>query len=67
MCGPRGKDVFARAPGVFGANAGGYRGSMAKESSDPLGGGRRHVYVSYSSWLEDFSLTDGILLLLCRQ
>jgi hypothetical protein len=56
MCGPRGKDVFARAPGVFGANAGGYRGSMAKESSDPLGGGRRHVYVSYSSWLEDFPL-----------
>jgi hypothetical protein len=56
MCGPRGKDVFARAPGVFGANAGGYRGSMAKESSDPLGVARRHVYVSYSSWLEDFPL-----------
>jgi hypothetical protein len=63
---PRGKDVFARAPGVFDANAGGYRGSVAKESFDPLGRGRRHVYVSYSSWLEDFSLTDGILLLLCR-
>jgi hypothetical protein len=56
MHGPRGKDVFARAPGVFGANAGGYRGSMAKESSDPLDGGRRHVYISYSSWLEDFPL-----------
>jgi hypothetical protein len=27
---------------------------MAKESSDPLGRGRRHVYVSYSSWIEDF-------------
>jgi hypothetical protein len=39
MCGPRGKDVFARAPGVFGMNAGGDRGSMAKECSDPLGGG----------------------------
>jgi hypothetical protein len=33
--GPRGKDVFARAPGVFGANADGYRGSMAKECSNP--------------------------------
>jgi hypothetical protein len=32
--GPRGKDVFARALGVFGANAEGYRGSMAKERSD---------------------------------
>jgi hypothetical protein len=32
---PRGKDVFARALGVFGANAEGYRGSMAKERSDP--------------------------------
>jgi hypothetical protein len=29
MRGPRGKDVFARAPGVFGADAGGYQGSMA--------------------------------------
>jgi hypothetical protein len=56
MCGPRGEDVFARAPGVFGANAGGYRGSVAKESSDPLGKGRRHVYISYSSWIEDFPL-----------
>jgi hypothetical protein len=56
MCGPWGKDVFARAPGVFGVNAGGYRGSVAKESSDPMGRGRRHVYVSYSSWLEDFPL-----------
>jgi hypothetical protein len=36
--GPRGKDVFARAPGVFGANAEGYRGSMAKERSDSPGG-----------------------------
>jgi hypothetical protein len=56
MRGPWGKDVFARALGVFGVNAGGYQGSMAKESFDPLGGGRRHVYVSYSSWLEDFPL-----------
>jgi hypothetical protein len=29
---------------------------MAEECSDPLGGGRRHVYVSYGSWLEDFPL-----------
>jgi hypothetical protein len=35
MRGPRGKDVFARAPGVFGVNAEGYRGSMAKECFDP--------------------------------
>jgi hypothetical protein len=28
------KDVFDRAPGVFGVNAGGYRGSMAQECSD---------------------------------
>jgi hypothetical protein len=56
MRGRRGKDVFARALGIFGANAGGYPGSMAKESSDPLGGRRRHVYVSYGSWLEDFPL-----------
>jgi hypothetical protein len=38
---PRGKDVFTRAPGVFGANAGGYRGSMAHECSDPPRGWRR--------------------------
>jgi hypothetical protein len=56
MRGPRGKYVFARALGVFDANAGGYRGSVAKESSDPLGRGRRHVYVSYSMWIEDFPL-----------
>jgi hypothetical protein len=56
MRGPWGKDVFVRALGVFGANAGGYRGSMAKESSNPLGRRRRPVYVSYSSWLEDFPL-----------
>jgi hypothetical protein len=31
-------------------------GSMAKECSNPLGGRRRHVYVSYSSWLQDFPL-----------
>jgi hypothetical protein len=36
---PRGKDVFARAPGVFGANAGGYRGSMAQECFDPRAAG----------------------------
>ena len=41
----RGKDVFARAPGVFGANAGGYRGSMAQECSDPPRGWRRLLYV----------------------
>jgi hypothetical protein len=35
MRGPQGKDVFARAPGVFGADAGGYRGSMAQERSYP--------------------------------
>jgi hypothetical protein len=33
--GPRGKDVFPRAQGVFGANDEGYRGSMAKEHFDP--------------------------------
>jgi hypothetical protein len=38
---PRGRDVFARTPGVFGANAEGYRGSMAKECSDPPRGWRR--------------------------
>jgi hypothetical protein len=27
--GPRGKDVFARAPGVFGSDAEGYRGLLA--------------------------------------
>jgi hypothetical protein len=46
---PRGKDVFAQALGVFGANAEGYRGSMAKERSDPPRGRRRHIYVSYGS------------------
>jgi hypothetical protein len=30
MRGPRGKDVFARALGVFGANAGGYQGRWPK-------------------------------------
>jgi hypothetical protein len=49
-------DVFARAPGVFGANAEGYRGSMAKECSGPPRGWRRFFYVSYGSRLEDFSL-----------
>jgi hypothetical protein len=39
MCGPWGKDVFARALGVFGANAEGYQGSMAKECSDPRAAG----------------------------
>jgi hypothetical protein len=29
MRGPRGKDVFARAPGVFGVDAEGYRGLVA--------------------------------------
>jgi hypothetical protein len=29
MRGPRGKDVFARAPGVFSADAEGYRGLVA--------------------------------------
>jgi hypothetical protein len=47
--GPRGKDVFVRAPGVFGANAEGYRGSMAKGRSDPPRDMRRHIYVSYGS------------------
>jgi hypothetical protein len=46
---PRGKDVFARAPGVFGADAGGYRGSMAQECSDPPRGWRRLFYVSHGS------------------
>jgi hypothetical protein len=46
---PRGKDVFARAPGVFGVNAEGYRGSMAKERSDPPRDRRGHIYVSYGS------------------
>jgi hypothetical protein len=32
---PRGRDVFARTPGVFDADAEGYWGSMAKECSDP--------------------------------
>jgi hypothetical protein len=45
----RGKDVYARAPGVFGVNVEGYRGSMAKEGSDPPRSWRRHVYVSYGS------------------
>ena len=40
MRSPRGKDVFARAPGVFGANAKGYRGSMAQECSDPRAAGK---------------------------
>jgi hypothetical protein len=35
MRSPQGKDVFAQAPGVFSVNAGGYRGSMAQECSDP--------------------------------
>jgi hypothetical protein len=42
-----GKDVFARAPRIFGANAGGYRGSMDEERSDPPGGRRGHIYVSF--------------------
>jgi hypothetical protein len=42
-----GKDVFAQAPGVFGANAEGYRRSMAKERFDSPCGRRGHVYVSY--------------------
>jgi hypothetical protein len=29
MRGPRGEDVFSRAPGVFGADAEGYRGLVA--------------------------------------
>jgi hypothetical protein len=45
LCGPRGKDVFARAPGVFGANAKGYRGSMAKECSNSPGG-REDIFTS---------------------
>jgi hypothetical protein len=44
-----GKDVFARAPGVFGANVGGYRGSMVQECSDPPRGWRRLLYVSHGS------------------
>jgi hypothetical protein len=39
MRSPRGKDVFARAPGVFGANAGGYRGSMAQNVLIPRAAG----------------------------
>jgi hypothetical protein len=39
MRGPGGKDVFARAPGVFDADAGGYRGSMAQERSYPRAAG----------------------------
>jgi hypothetical protein len=35
MCGPQGKDVFTRALGVFDTNAGGYRGSMAKNLPIP--------------------------------
>jgi hypothetical protein len=35
MCGPRGKDVFARAPGVFDANAGGYGGRWPKNLPIP--------------------------------
>jgi hypothetical protein len=49
MRGPRGKDVFARAPGVFGADAGGYWGSMAQGRSYPLRGRRRLFYVSHGS------------------
>jgi hypothetical protein len=33
--GPRGKDVFARAPGVFGANAEGYRGRWPRNVPIP--------------------------------
>jgi hypothetical protein len=29
VCGPGGKDVFARAPGVFGSDAEGYQGLLA--------------------------------------
>jgi hypothetical protein len=35
MRGPRGKDVFARAPGVFGADAGGYPGRWPKNVPIP--------------------------------
>jgi hypothetical protein len=49
MRGPRGKDVFARAPGVFGVDAGGYRGSLAQERSYPPRGRRRLLYVSHGS------------------
>jgi hypothetical protein len=35
MRGPRGKDVFARAPGVFGADAEGYRGWWPKNVPIP--------------------------------
>jgi hypothetical protein len=40
MRGPRGKDVFARAPGVFGANAGGYRGRCPKNLPIPWAEGK---------------------------
>jgi hypothetical protein len=39
MRGPRGKDVFARAPEVFSTNAGGYWGSMAQGRSFPRAAG----------------------------
>jgi hypothetical protein len=47
MRGPGGKDVFARGPGVFGADAGGYRGLMAQERSYPPRGWRRLFYLSH--------------------
>jgi hypothetical protein len=53
---PRGKDVFAQALGVFGVNAGGYRGLMAQECFDPPRGWRRLLYVPHGTRLEDFSL-----------
>jgi hypothetical protein len=40
MRGPRGKDVFARAPGVFGADAGGYRGRWPKNVPIPCAAGK---------------------------
>jgi hypothetical protein len=39
VCSPRGKDVFARAPRVFGANAGGYRGRWPKNVPIPRAAG----------------------------
>jgi hypothetical protein len=40
---PRGKDVFAQAPGVFGADAGGYRGRWPKNVPIPRAAGEDFV------------------------
>jgi hypothetical protein len=56
----RGKDVFARAPGVFDTNAGGYRGSMAQECSDPPRGWQRLLYVPQARDLKVFPYRRNI-------